>query len=312
MKVLNQHITNNFALYHGDSCEVLKGIPTDSIHYSITSIPFASLYTYSATERDLGNCRNHNEFWSHFEYLIREWVRTIMPGRLISIHCMNLPTSKQNDGFIGIADFRGDVIRAMQNAGMIYHSEVCIWKDPVIAMQRTKALGLLHKQLTKDSCMSRQGIPDYLVTFRKPGDNPERVEGLLDHFAGDCEMPMGTDDVKNSINIWQRYASPVWMDINPSDTLQRESARDEKDERHICPLQLQVIERGLQLWTNPGDTVLDPFNGIGSSGYLAIQMGRKYVGVELKESYYTQAVKNLINAELTLNQGTLFELVEGQ
>lgn len=309
MEVLNQYHGKDFSVYLGDSCEVLKGIPDASVHYSITSIPFASLYTYSATERDLGNCRNHNEFWDHFQFLIKEWVRTIMPGRLISIHCMNLPTSKQNDGFIGVKDFRGDVIRAMQDAGMIYHSEVCIWKDPVIAMQRTKALGLLHKQIRKDSCMSRQGIPDYLVTFRKPGENTEPVEGLFDHFAGDYEMQMGQDEVKNSINIWQRYASPVWMDINPSDTLQRESAREEKDERHICPLQLQVIERGLQLWTNPGDVVIDPFNGIGSSGYRALQMKRRYIGIELKESYYEQAVKNLISAESQGHQDTLFDLV---
>lgn len=309
MDVMDQYHGKDFSVYLGDSCEVLKGIPDESVHYSITSIPFASLYTYSATERDLGNCRNHNEFWDHFQFLIKEWVRTIMPGRLISIHCMNLPTSKQNDGFIGIKDFRGDVIRAMQDAGMIYHSEVCIWKDPVIAMQRTKALGLLHKQIRKDSCMSRQGIPDYLVTFRKPGDNTEPVEGLFDHFAGDYELPMGQDEVKNSINIWQRYASPVWMDINPSDTLQRESAREEKDERHICPLQLQVIERGLQLWTNPGDVVLDPFNGIGSSGYRSLQMKRRYIGIELKESYYEQAVKNLISAEAQGHQDSLFDLV---
>lgn len=310
MEVLDQYHGKDFSVYLGDSCEVLKGVPDNSIHYSITSIPFASLYTYSATERDLGNCRNHNEFWDHFQFLIREWVRTIMPGRLISIHCMNLPTSKQNDGFIGIKDFRGDVIRAMQDAGMIYHSEVCIWKDPVIAMQRTKALGLLHKQVRKDSCMSRQGIPDYLVTFRKPGENAEPAEGLFDHFAGDYELPMGQDEVRNSINIWQQYASPVWMDINPSDTLQRESARAEKDERHICPLQLQVIERGLQLWTNPGDVVLDPFNGIGSSGYRALQLKRRYIGIELKESYYEQAVKNLISAEAQGHQDNLFDLVE--
>ena len=233
----------------------------------------------------------------------------MMPGRLISIHCMNLPTSKQNDGFIGIRDFRGDIIRAMQQAGMIYHSEVCIWKDPVIAMQRTKALGLLHKQVVKDSCMSRQGIPDYLVTFRKQGENPERVEGLFDHYAGDKEIKKTDSEVKDSINIWQQYASPVWFDINPSDTLQRESAREEKDERHICPLQLQVIERALQLWSNPNDIVLDPFNGIASSGYRALQLNRKYIGIELKESYYNQSVLNLQNAVKQSNQGSLFDLM---
>lgn len=309
VNVLNQVVENEYAAYNGDSCEVLKGLPNESIHYSIFSPPFASLYTYTNSNRDLGNCKSRTEFYEHFKYIIKELYRVLKSGRLVSFHCMNLPTSKQNDGFIGIKDFRGDIIRAFEKAGMIYHSEVCIWKDPVIAMQRTKALGLLHKQVVKDSCMSRQGIPDYLVTFRKPGENPERVEGLFDHFAGDYEMQMGNDDVKNSINIWQRYASPVWMDINPSDTLQRESAREEKDERHICPLQLQVIERGLQLWSNPNDVVLDPFNGIGSSGYRALQLERRYVGVELKESYYNQAVKNLIEAEKTNNQGTLFELL---
>lgn len=292
MEVLHQEIGDQFALYHGDSCEVLKGIPEGSVHYSITSIPFASLYTYSASERDLGNSRDYSEFWTHYEFLLREWVRVMMPGRLISVHCMNLPYSKERDGFIGIRDFRGDVIRGMQKCGMIYHSEVCIWKDPVTAMQRTKALGLLHKQIKKDSCMSRQGIADYLVTFKKPGDNPERVTHTNEGFP---------------VSVWQRYASPVWMDINPSDTLQRESAREDKDERHICPLQLEVIRRGVDLWTNPGDIVLDPFDGIGSTGYVAVKAGRRHVGIELKESYYRQAVANLKAAELESKQVTLLD-----
>lgn len=292
MKVLDQHIGESFAIYHGDSCEVLKGIPTDSVHYSVTSIPFASLYTYSPSDRDLGNCRDYSEFWTHYEFLIREWVRVMMPGRLISIHVMNLPTSKERDGYIGIRDFRGDVIRGMQAVGMIYHSEVCIWKDPVTAMQRTKALGLLHKQIKKDSCMSRQGIPDYLVTFRKPGDNPERVTHTGESFP---------------VSLWQRYASPVWMDINPSDTLQRESAREEADERHICPLQLGVIRRGIELWSNPGDIVLDPFDGIGSTGYVAIDMERRHIGVELKRSYYEQAVANCLAAEHARKQMSLLD-----
>lgn len=295
MKVIDQHIGKNFAIYHGDSCEVLKGIPDNSVHYSITSIPFASLYTYSATNRDLGNSRDYSEFWTHYEFLIREWVRVMMPGRLISIHCMNLPTSKEHDGYIGIRDFRGDVIRGMQAAGMIYHSEVCIWKDPVTAMQRTKALGLLHKQIKKDSTMSRQGIPDYLVTFRKPGDNPERVTHTNESFP---------------VSLWQRYASPIWMDIDASKTLQKESAREEKDERHICPLQLQVIERGIELWTNPGDIVFDPFDGIGSTGYVALLNGRRHVGIELKRSYYEQAAKNLEAAENTKDAPTLFDFME--
>ena len=282
IKVKDQAIGRQFAIYNGDSCEVLQGIPDNSIHYSITSIPFASLYTYSNSERDLGNSRSYSEFWDHYEFLIKQWVRVMMPGRLISIHCMNLPLSKERDGFIGLRDFRGDVIRGMIQAGMIYHSEVVIWKDPVIAMQRTKALGLLHKQIKKNSCMSRQGIPDFLVTFRKPGDNPEPTAHTNDSFP---------------VEKWQQYASPIWTDINPSDTLQRESAREDKDEKHICPLQLTVIRRGIELWTNPGDVVLDPFDGIGSTGYVAIDMGRRHIGIELKESYYKQAVANCTDIE---------------
>lgn len=297
MKVLDQAQGKNFTIYHGDSCEVLKGIPDNSIHYSITSIPFASLYTYSNSDRDMGNSRTYEEFAEQYMFLGREWFRVMMPGRNVSIHCMNLPTSKERDGYIGIRDFRGDVIRWMQKLGFIYHSEVCIWKDPVVAMQRTKALGLLHKQIKKNSCMSRQGIPDYLVTFRKPGENPEPVSGMFDYFAGDYEMDMQENEEKNSINIWQQYASPVWMDIKQGDTLNRKMAREEKDERHICPLQLQVIERGLQLWSNPGDIVLDPFDGIGSTGYQALKMGRKHVGVELKKSYFDLAVENCTQAE---------------
>jgi DNA modification methylase len=238
----------------------------------------------------MGNCRTHAEFYEHFAFLVTQLFRVLMPGRLLSFHCMNLPTSKERDGVIGIDDFRGDLIRMFRSAGFVYHSEVCIWKDPVTAMQRTKALGLLHKQIKKDSCMSRQGIADYLVTMRKPGDNPERVTHTNESFP---------------VSVWQRYASPVWMDINPNDTLQKESAREQKDERHICPLQLEVIARALRLWTNEGDTVLSPFAGIGSEGYEAIRHGRKFIGVELKESYFRQACANLRAAEL--ENRTLFD-----
>lgn len=290
--MLNQEHGRNWTVYNGDSCEVMKGLPDNSIHYSITSIPFASLYTYSNSERDMGNCRSYDEFAEQYMFLGEEWFRCMMPGRLVSIHCMNLPTSKSHDGYIGIKDFRGDVIRWMEKLGFIYHSEVCIWKDPVIAMQRTKALGLLHKQIKKNSCMSRQGIPDYLVTFRKPGDNPEPTTHTNDSFP---------------VSKWQQYASPIWTDINPSKTLQRESARDEKDERHICPLQLQVIERGIELWTNEGDIVFDPFDGIGSAGYIALQMNRRHIGVELKESYWRQACLNCRAAEEQGEQPNLFD-----
>lgn len=277
MNVLNQEVNDKFSLYNGDSVEILKGIPDNSIHYSIFSPPFASLYTYSNSDRDMGNSKTDDEFYEHFTFLVKELYRVTMPGRLLSFHCMNLPTSKVRDGVIGIKDFRGLLIRIFTDAGWIYHSEVCIWKNPVTAMQRTKALGLLWKQLKKDSAMSRQGIPDFIVTMRKPGDNPERVTHTDESFP--C-------------NVWQKYASPVWMDINQSDTLQRKSAREDKDEKHICPLQLEVIKRCIELWSNPNDIVLDPFAGIGSTPYVALRMGRRGLGVELKESYYEQAVKN--------------------
>lgn len=289
MNVKNQYIDGKMALYHGDSCEVLTEIPSDSIHFEIYSPPFASLYTYSNSERDLGNSKNKHEFYEHFEFIVNELYRVLMPGRLMAVHCMNLPTSKSRDGFIGIDDFRGDLIRLYEKAGFIYHSEVCIWKDPVIAMQRTKALGLLHKQIKKDSAMCRQGIPDYLVVMRKPGDNPEPVTHTNESFP---------------VEIWQKYASPIWTDINPSDTLQYRSARDNEDEKHICPLQLTVIRRALNLWTNPNDVVLTPFMGIGSEVVTALENGRRAVGVELKDSYYKQAEKNAravtVNEQLSL------------
>jgi len=301
-KVVNQVHGENFAAFHGDCVEGIKSLPDDSVGYSIFSPPFASLYTYSASDRDMGNCKTESEFFAHFSFLVKELFRVIQPGRLVSFHCMNMPTTKTHHGHIGIGDFRGDLIRAFQSEGFIYHSEVCIWKDPVTAMQRTKAIGLLHKQIVKDSCMSRQGIPDYLVTMRKPGANANPVAGEFDRWIGD-------DTFKNngrmSIDVWQRYASPVWMDINPSDTLQFRSAREHNDERHICPLQLQVIERGLELWSNPGDVVVSPFMGIGSEGYVSVENGRKFIGFELKESYYKQAVANLISIENKLKESVL-------
>ncbi len=267
--------------YLGDCVEGIMLQEDGSVHFSIFSPPFASLYTFSNSAYDMGNCKDHDEFFRQFVFLTRELFRVTKPGRLCSFHCMNLPTSKERDGFIGITDFRGILIRAFQDSGWIFHSEVCIWKDPVTAMQRTKAIGLLHKTIRKDSSMSRQGIPDYLVTMRKPGDNAERI-------------PHG-DDLP--VDLWMQYASPVWMDIRPSDTLQKESAREENDERHICLLQLGVIERAIHLWSNRGDVILSPFMGIGSEGYTAIKMGRRFIGYELKRSYYDQAVANLTAAE---------------
>lgn len=270
-------------MYLGDCVEVLqKEIADELIDYSIFSPPFASLYTYSASPYDMGNCRTREEFFQHFDYLTRELYRVFKPGRNLSFHCMNLPLSKERDGVIGLVDFRGELIRAFEKSGFVFHSEVTIWKDPVTAMQRTKAIGLLHKQLKKDSCMSRQGIADYLVTMRKPGDNPRRVSHTNESFP---------------VSEWQQYASPVWMDIDPSDTLQRESAREHADERHICPLQLEVIRRALRLWSREFDCVLSPFAGIGSEGYEAVKADRNYIGIELKESYFNQAVGNLRSAQ---------------
>lgn len=271
-------VHGDWTMHLGDSCEVVGAMDEDSIDYSIFSPPFESLYTYTATDRDMGNCKSSEEFREHFAFLIADLFRVTKPGRLLSFHCMNLPTTKVRNGFIGIRDFRGQLIRMFEDVGYIYHSEVCIWKDPVTAMQRTKALGLLHKQLKKDACMSRQGIADYLVTMRKPGENPSRVTNTNESFP---------------VSEWQHYASPVWTDINPSDTLQHRSAREHEDERHICPLQLEVIRRAVRLWTNVGDLVLSPFAGIGSEGYVALEMERRFVGVELKGSYYRQACKNL-------------------
>ena len=293
-----------YKIKRGDSCQLIKSIPDDSVHYSIFSPPFASLYTYSDHIEDMGNSRDYNDFFEHFKFLVKDIYRILKPGRNVSIHCMNLPTTKSHHGFIGIEDFRGDIIRLFQECGFTYHSEVCIWKDPVIAMQRTKAIGLLHKQVVKDSCMSRQGIPDYLVTMKKPGENTEPVIGEFDHFAGD--MNDFKLEGRLSIDIWQKYASPVWMDIDPGNTLQYMSARHEKDERHICPLQLDVIHRGIQLWTNPGDTVFTPFMGIGSEVYEAVKMNRKGIGFELKESYFDLAKRNLSTLLQEKKQLSLF------
>lgn len=301
VEVLHQAEGNDWVAYNGDSAEVLRGLPDNSVHYSVFSPPFASLYTYSNSERDMGNCRTHDEFYEHMRFMVAELLRVTKPGRLLSFHCMQLPSSKSRDGFIGIVDFRGLLIKLFQDAGWIFHSEVVIWKDPVVAVQRTKALGLLYKQLCKDSAMSRMGIPDYVVTMRKPGVNEEPVNNgtgvKWSEYIGEQGPSKNEEPRQYAINVWQRYASPVWFDIDQSNTLQKESAREDKDERHICPLQLDVIRRCIQLWTNPGDVVLSPFLGIGSEGYVALQEGRKFIGIELKRSYFDQAVANLASVE---------------
>lgn len=309
MNVIDHKDGNNWQAYHADCVPVLASLPSNQTHFSVFSPPFASLYTYSASERDMGNCANHSEFFAQFQFLLGELQRVTMPGRNMSMHVMDLPTSKTRDGVIGLTDFPGDCIRAAQSAGWIWHAKATIRKDPVTAMQRSKALGLLHKQIKKDSCMSRMGIPDYVLTFRKPGDNPERVAHTPEDFP---------------VSIWQQWAEPIWQiadsdadlalleqwagltwfDIDQSDTLQHQSAREEADERHIAPLQLEVIRRCIKMWSNPGDTVLSPFMGIGSEGHVALNEGRKFIGVELKKSYFEQATRNLAKAN---RQTSIFE-----
>lgn len=309
----NQVVNDDYAIYEGDSCEIIRAIPDNSIHFGIHSPPFEGLYKFSNDPRDISN-NEHDGFWRHYSFLISELLRITKPGRLHSVHCMQLPTSKTRDGFIGMRDFRGEVIRAYVDAGWIFHSEVCIWKDPVVAQQRTKSLRLLHKQIEKDSAMSGQGLADYIVTFRKDGENEEPISGRFDKYIGDGNEPASIesrlgqkskDDAEKwfSIEVWQRYASPVWSDINQTRTLQYRGGRDENDEVHISPLQLDVIERCLELWSNPGDVVFTPFLGIGSEVYGAVEMGRKAIGIELKPSYFAQAVKNL--GELKSKTGIL-------
>lgn len=285
MNVIDQYMTDRYAIYNGDTTEVIKAVDSDSIGLIVYSPPFSSLYTYSNSDRDLGNSRTDEEFFTHFEFIVHELYRILMPGRIMAVHCMNLPTSKERDGYIGIRDFRGDLIRLFQKCGFIYHAETCIWKNPVTAMQRTKALGLLHKQIKKDSCMNRMGIPDYIVFMRKPGENPDRVSHTNETFSVDLWQDYASP-------IWDEYNSPVWWDINQSNTLNRMFS-DEESERHICPLQLDVIERCVKMYSKEGDTVFTPFLGVGSEVYQSVKMGRKGIGIELKREYFEQAKKNL-------------------
>ena len=291
MNCIDQVVTDRYTAIHGDCVEAIAGLPDQCIGYSIFSPPFASLYTYSNSPRDMGNVRNDAEFFGHLDFLIAQLRRVMMPGRDISFHCMDMPASKERDGYIGLKDFRGDLIREFLRRGFIFHSEHCIWKDPLIEATRTKAIGLMHKQLCKDSTMSRAGIPQYLLAFRDPGVNAEpvaHIDGLTD-FAGEDDPNYGNP----SHERWRRYASPVWSDIRQTRTLNYRAARDNDDERHIAPIALDIVERALTLWTNPGDVVLSPFMGIGSEGFVALELGRKFVGVELKKSYFEQSVRNL-------------------
>lgn len=319
IRAVDQVVTDAYALYQGDCCELIRAIPSESVHYGVHSPPFEGLYNFSNFDRDISNSEGAL-FWEHYAFLISELLRVTMAGRLHSVHCMQLPMSKIRHGHIGMRDFRGEIVRAWEDAGWIFHSEVCVWKDPVVAQQRTKSIRLLHKQVLKDSALSGQGLADYVLTFRKPGDNAEPIDGPFETFAGaglDLSRPAYERWCRElqpgwkpwpyqtwvSTLIWQRYASPVWMDINQTRTLQYRNARDAKDEQHISPLQLDVIERCLDLWSNPGDTVLTPFLGIGSEVYCAVRMGRRGIGFELKPSYFAQAARNCARAGQTEDEG---------
>lgn len=285
-----EKVTPAFKLQRGDSVQLIRQIPDQSIHFSIFSPPFVDLFTYSDHIEDMGNSKDYKEFLNAFKFLVTDLFRIMKDGRNVAVHCMDLPIQKGKEGYIGLRDFSGMITKTFEDAGFIYHSRVTIWKNPVTEMQRTKALGLLHKQVKKDATMSRVGIPDYLLIFRKPGENTEPVKCGID------------------VDTWQKYASPVWMDIDYGDTLNFRGARDEKDEKHICPLQLPTIERALTLWTNEGDTVYTPFLGVGSEVYQAVKMKRKGIGGELKKSYYDMAVQNCNEAELIAGQKSLFDI----
>lgn len=273
-----------FTAIHGDCVEEVAKLPDNSIDFSIFSPPFAELYVYSDDIRDMGNCQDYEEFFVHFQFLVKELARVIKSGRLVAVHCMDLPAMKGKDGYIGLKDFSGMLIQAFEKEGFIYHDRITIWKSPVVEMTRTKSIGLLHKTIKKDSSMSRTGIPDYILVFRNAGDNLVPITHQETNEKKENYLP---------VNLWQKYAEPVWYDINYSDTLQYTSAREEKDEKHICPLQLETIRRCLHLWSNEGETVLSPFGGIGSEGYESLRLNRNYIGIELKESYYNQMQRNL-------------------
>ena len=282
LKALGGVQGNNYALVHGDCVDVMAQMPDDCIGFSIHSPPFESLFTYSESERDLGNTASREEFRFQHGFMVKELARVTKPGRLAAVHCSDIPFTKWKDGVIGIRDFSGDLIRAYEAHGWVLHSRITVWKDPVVEMTRTKALGLLYKQLQKDSTRSRQGMADYVLVFRAPGENAE---------------PVGQDAKRFPVEQWQQWASPVWMDIRQTNTLNVKIAREAADERHCCPLQLDLIERATLLWSNPGDVVLSPFMGVGSEGFVAVKQRRRFLGVELKESYFRTAARNIASAE---------------
>jgi len=283
--VLKEHHGSNWSIYHADCIDFSSQCPDECFDFSIYSPPFSNLYVYSESANDMGNSENDNQFFDHYKILLKELFRTTKQGRLSCVHCSDIPLFKWKDGNIGLKDFSGEIIKAHIDQGWIYHTRVTIWKDPVVEMQRTKALGLLHKQIKKDSSMCRVGMPDYLIVFRKPGENQEFIKNTNESFP---------------VEKWQNWASPIWMDINQGRVLSFRDAKSEKDEKHICPLQLDVIERCLVLWSNPEDIVFSPFMGVGSEGYMSIKYNRKFIGTELKESYYKTAMNYLQSTESQL------------
>jgi len=295
MHVLDQHIGDRFAAYNVDCVEFTSAMPSDSIDLSVYSPPFAHLFVYSDSERDMGNVADYATFGATYRHLVREIFRATKPGRVSVVHCSDLPTTASKDGVIGLFDLPSVIREAHQAEGWVYHSRVTIWKDPVVEMQRTKAHGLLYKTFRTDASRCRTGMPDYLLIFRKPtGGATEKTPDPVEH-----------DPAKYPVTRWQEIASPVWMTIDQTNVLNVRVAREDKDERHLCPLQLDVIERAITLYSNRGDTVFSPFLGIGSEGYQALKMGRRFIGTELKPAYFRQAVKNLVQAEQEGEAGDL-------
>ena len=299
IRCLNAQSGANYQAFNGDCVDIVGQLPTDSIGFSVYSPPFMSIFTYSSSEADMGNNATDDEFRMHYQFLIKEMTRVTKPGRLSAVHCSDLPYTKWKDGKIGIKDFSGDIIRAHEAEGWTLHSRVTIWRDPVVEMTRTKALGLLHKQVLKDSTRSRVGMPDYLLVFRAPGENDD---------------PVGHNRDQLPVELWQKLASPVWFDVRQTYTINSSQVtgiklpKSELEERHVCPLQIDVIENALFLWSNPGDIVLSPFMGVGSEGFVALKQGRKFIGTELKTEYYNQACRHLDYAER--NSAQLFSMFD--
>jgi DNA modification methylase len=310
MAIIDQTLTDNYALYNGDCCEVLPTLPDESVHLSIYSPPFCGLYQYSSSERDMSNCRSYDEFFDHYGFMVENIARITKPGRISAVHCMDVPTpgkSGANAG-VGLKDFPGDIIRLHEAKGMVYCARYHIWKEPLGVRNRTMAKGLAHKQIVDDSSMCDVAAADYLLLFRKKGDNevPVTHPTGLHEYAGSRQMPAEAQQYKNYTGkqtgnryshwIWRQYASAFWDDIRLGRVLPYREARDADDERHVHPLQLDVIERTVILRSNPGEVVLTPFMGVGSEVYGSVINGRKGIGIELKESYYRQAVKNMADA----------------